>query len=170
LATTDFNLWDFAPKFVLVALMFIGASAGSTGGGIKVIRLLIVFKVMIAEIERVFRPGVVRPIKVGSVPVDAEMRQATLVYVLGIFGLAILGGMLLMLFEGGDRIDVVTAATASAATLNNIGPGLVQVGAVQNYGWFSAPSMVIMSLLMVLGRLEVYAVLVLFMPRFWRQA
>ncbi|MDX1682820.1 MAG: potassium transporter TrkG, partial [Phycisphaeraceae bacterium] len=166
--TVDFNQWPFLAKFVLVGLMFIGASAGSTGGGIKVIRILIAGKVMLAEIERVFRPNVVRPLKVGTATVDPELRTATLVYVLGIPVLFAIGAMALMLLEPSGSITFTTAATASAATLNNIGPGLAAVGAVENYGWFSSPSLIVMSVLMALGRLEVYAVAVLLLPRFWR--
>ena len=166
--TSDFNQWNFLAKAVLIGLMFVGASAGSTGGGIKVIRCLIAAKVMIAEIQRVFRPNVVRTIRVGRMTVDPEMRLGTLVYVLGIVVLCLIGAILLMLLEPDGSIDFTTAATASAATLNNIGPGLSLVGATENYGWFSPFSKLVMSLLMVLGRLEVYAILVLFVPRFWR--
>ncbi len=167
--TADFNQWGFLPKAVLIGLMFVGASAGSTGGGIKVIRCLIAAKVMLAEVERVFRPNVVRTLRVGRMPVDPELRLGTLVYVMGIPVLFLIGAVLLMLLEpAGSGIDFTTAATASAATLNNIGPGLGLVGAVENYGWFSAPGKIVMSVLMVLGRLEVYAIFVLFMPRFWR--
>ncbi len=166
--TADFDRWGFVAKSVLVGLMFVGASAGSTGGGIKVIRCLIAVKVMLAEVERVFRPNVVRTIKVGRVTVDPELRLATLVYVLGIPTLFMTGAVLLMLLEPTGQIDFTTAATASAATLNNIGPGLGLVGATENYDWFSAPSKMVLSILMVLGRLEVYAIFVLFLPRFWR--
>jgi len=167
-ATADFNRWSFVPKAVLVLLMFVGASAGSTGGGIKVIRILIAFKVMIAQIEQIFRPNVVRKTRIGRMSVDDDLRLGTIVYVLGIFVLWVAGTVALMLFEQHRPLDITSAATASAATLNNIGPGLGLVGAVENYGWFGTPSKVVMSLLMVLGRLEVYAVLVLFLPRFWR--
>lgn len=165
--TADFNeQWHFSAKAVLLALMFIGGCAGSTAGGIKVIRILIAFKVMIAEVERVFRPNVVRPIKVAKSSIDPEMRQATLVYVLGILFLFGVGTVGLMALEQ-DNIDFTTAATASAATLNNIGPGLGKVGPTGNYSSFSEPSMILMSILMALGRLEVYALLVLLRPRFW---
>jgi trk system potassium uptake protein TrkH len=96
------------------------------------------------------------------------LRQGVLVYVLAIIVLFLTGSLALMLLEGGENIDYVTAATASAATLNNIGPGLARVGAIQNFGWFSAPSKLVMCLLMVLGRLELYSILVLLVPRFWR--
>lgn len=167
-ATADFDQWPFIPKAVLLTLMFIGGCAGSTGGGIKVIRLLIAAKVIAMEIERVFRPNVVRAVHAGKAAIPAELRQETLVYILLVLGLFLLGAVAIHLIEGGGGHDFVTAATASAATLNNIGPGLEAVGAVRNYGFFSAPSLALMSVLMCLGRLEVYAIVVLFLPRFWR--
>ena len=155
--------------------MFVGASAGSTGGGIKVVRVVILFKTMVAELERIYRPNVVRAVRTGKWAVDQEMRLQTLTYFIAIALLFLLGTGLLMLFERGDGtaadppLDITTAATAVVATLNNIGPGLAKVGATQNYAFFSAPSKIVMSVLMALGRLEVYAILVLFLPRFWRQ-
>ena len=166
-ATADYDEWGFLPQAVLVTLMFIGASAGSTGGGIKVIRILVVARVLIAEIEKAFRPSVVRPIKVGKTAVSADMRQALLVYVLTILAIFALGSVVLMMFEPPGTINFTTAATASAATLNNIGPGLSMVGPTDNFAVFSDPSLVVLSLLMVLGRLEVYALLALVLPRFW---
>ena len=165
---TDFNAWGFVAKATLVALMFIGPCSGSTGGGIKVIRVLIAFKVMLAEIERVFRPNVVRSVNVGRTPVDSGLKLAVLVYVLSIVVLFLVGTVLLMVFESGSDCSFTTAAIASAATLNNIGPGLAGVGAIENYSWISAPGKVLLSILMALGRLEIYAVLVLFAPRFWK--
>ncbi len=165
---TDFDRWDVLPKAILFIGMFIGASAGSTGGGIKVIRLVIAIKVIVAELERVFRPNVVRPLKIGGTPVDTPMRIATMVYILTVLGLFAAGMLMLMLLEGGGRCDLSTAAAATAATLNNIGPGFGAVGATENYGWFSSPSKLVLIALMALGRLELYALLVLFTPRFWR--
>ena len=168
--TVDYENWDFTSKMWLIMIMFIGGSAGSTGGGIKVIRILILVKVLLAEIERVFRPNVVRTIKVGKAVIDSSMKLSTLVYTFNILILFVIGAVLIMMAEtqAGVKIDFITAATASAATLNNIGPGLHQVGATANYGWFSDLSLVIMSLLMALGRLEIYALLVLFSPHFWK--
>ncbi|UCG17466.1 MAG: TrkH family potassium uptake protein [Phycisphaerales bacterium] len=165
--TADFNQWPAAARTVLVLLMFVGASAGSTGGGIKIVRCLITAKVLWGEMERVFRPNVIRVVKIGDTPVDSDLRLATLCYVIIIALLFAGGGIALLVLEQGQDIDVVTAITASAATLNNIGPGLGLVGAVEHYGWFSKPSKLVLSLLMVLGRLEVYAIAVLFLPRFW---
>ncbi len=169
--TADFDQWPFAAKAVLVLLMFIGGSAGSTAGGLKVIRIWIAFKVMLSEIEHVFRPQVVRPVRVGNRIIDDELKLGTIAYVLGIVILFAAGSGAVMLFErylGGNSIDYTTAAAASLASLCNIGPGLGKVGAVKNYGWMTAESKLVLSLLMALGRLEVFAIIVLFNPRFWR--
>jgi trk system potassium uptake protein TrkH len=115
----------------------------------------------------VFRPNVVRVVRIGPVAVDPELRLSTLAYVLIVFLLFAGGSIALLLLEQGNGVSIVTALTASAATLNNIGPGLELVGATGNYAWFSQASKVVMSLLMVLGRLEVFAIAVLFVPRFW---
>ncbi len=165
--TADFDGWGFAAKATLLVLMFIGASAGSTGGGIKVVRIMIAVKVVLAELEHVYRRKVVRSLKIGKSTIDPELKLNTLVYVVSIAVLFGVGTMALMVFESHQDIDITTAATASAATLNNIGPGLGKVGASQNYGWFSKPSKVVMSMLMVLGRLEVFTIMALFTPRFW---
>jgi len=164
----DFDTWGFVAKATLLVLMFVGASAGSTGGGIKVTRVLIAFKVILAELEHVYRPKVVRTVKIGKTVVDPELRVNTLVYVVGIAVVFATGTVALMVLDAPQEIDITTAATASAATLNNIGPGLARVGATQNYAWFSDGSKVVMSILMVLGRLEMFTIIVLFTPRFWR--
>lgn len=164
--SADFDAWGFAAKSTLLVLMFIGGSAGSTGGGIKVMRILIAAKVMVAEIAQIYSPKVVRSVKVGRATVDPELRLDTLVYILGILVIFAVGTITLMAIEA-DGIDITTAATASAAMLNNIGPGLGGVGATRNYEWFSDLSKVIMSILMVVGRLEMFTIIVLFSPRFW---
>jgi len=165
--TADFNQWPAVCRTMLVLLMFVGASAGSTGGGVMIVRCMILSKVLWAEIERVFRPNVVRVVRIGPVAVDPELRLATLAYVLIVFLLFAAGGIALLLLEEGRGIDVVTALTASAATLNNIGPGLGLVGATGNYAWCSEAGKVVMRVFLVLGRLEVFAIAVLFVPRFW---
>ncbi len=166
--TADFDLWPFLPKFAMICLMFVGGSAGSTGGGMKVIRFMMAFKILWAELERVFQPNVVRPVRIGTAVIDTEMKLATMVYFVGIAVLTLLGMVLLMLLESGKDIDSITALTASIATLNNIGPGLAKVGATCNFGWFTSASKGVMIVLMALGRLEVMTIAVLFFPRFWR--
>ncbi len=166
--TADFDGWGPTAKAILVALMFVGGSAGSTGGGIKVIRVIIAAKVAAADLEQGFRPNVVRTLRVGGQAVDAEMKLSTLVYVMGIFACCAVGGLALLVIEQSNGIDPTTAFTAAAATLNNIGPGLGLAGATQNYAWFSDSSKVVMCLLMAVGRLELFAVAVLFSPAFWK--
>jgi trk system potassium uptake protein TrkH len=167
--TADYNSWPFPAQATIIALMYIGGCAGSTGGGIKVIRVLIAFKVILATVQRTFRPHVVRPIKVGSAAIDPDLRLDTVVYILGIILLSATGACLLMMFEAGqEKGDMLTCFTASITTLNNVGPGLNLVGARDNYAAFTPASKGFMSLLMLVGRIEVYAIFVLFVPQFWR--
>jgi trk system potassium uptake protein TrkH len=169
--TADFNTWPFVAKGVLLTLMFIGGCAGSTGGGIKVIRIWVALKVMLGELERAFRPHVVRPLKVGKHAVDSELKLATVAYVLGVLVLFAIGSGTLMLLESGNpNCTVTTAATASIATICTVGPGLAKVGAMENYAWFSDASKLFLCVLMAIGRLEIFAVLVLFVPKFWRSS
>jgi len=166
--TADYETWPWITQVTLIILMFVGASAGSTGGGIKIIRILIMFKVLAAELEHSFRPQVVRSVKIGASTVSSDLRLATLSYILIVILIYLIGSGLLLVFEPQSSMDLPTAFTASAATLFNIGPGLARVGATQNFEWFSPASKILMSLLMVIGRLEVFAIVVLFSPRFWR--
>lgn len=168
--TSDFNVWPFAAQAVLVLLMFIGGSAGSTAGGIKVIRIWVAFKVMLSELEHVFRPNVVRPVRIGRNVLDDDLKLGTITYVLGIILLFAVGSFMIMLFEQFNQqatCDYTTAATASLACLCTIGPGLAKVGAIENYGWMTDWSKMTLSMLMALGRLEVFAIIVLLTPRFW---
>ena len=126
---------------------------------------------MISEIERVFRPNVIRTVRVGGGKVDTDLKLLALSYTLGIVILFLAGSGAIMLIEQANpasTCDYTTAATASAASILTIGPGLGGVGAVENYGWFSAPTKYVLCLLMALGRLEVFAIIVLLTPRFWR--
>ncbi len=169
--TSDFDLWPVLAKAVLIGLMFVGGSSGSTAGGIKIIRVWVAFKVLWMQVEQVFRPHVVRPVRVGRASVEPELRLGAVAYLL-IIALLFAGGTItIMLLEhaGGEcECDLATAASACVATLCNVGPGMAQVGAVENYGWFTPPTKLLMCLLMALGRLEVFAIIVLFTRRFWR--
>lgn len=162
--TADFNQWPAATKLTLVLLMFVGACAGSTGGGLKVVRWLTLFRSARLQIERVYRPRAVRRARIGGAVIDPELLLANVtfigiaftIFVLGSFAMASMG------------LDVITAVTSVAATLNNIGPGLGAVGAVENYAFIPWPGKLLLSLCMVMGRLELYSILVLFVPSFWR--
>ncbi|TDJ57271.1 MAG: TrkH family potassium uptake protein [Planctomycetota bacterium] len=170
--TANFDTWPFAAKATLVLLMFVGGSAGSTAGGIKVIRIWIAFKVMLAEIEHVFRPNVVRPVRVGRTVLDDQLKLGTITYVLGIlllFAVGSLGVMILEQFNTDTTCDYATAAAASLSSLCTIGPGFAGVGPADNYGWMTPWTKMLLSLWMALGRLEVFALIVLLTPRFWRE-
>jgi len=173
--TADSNAWPSFSRWLLIVLMFIGGSAGSTGGGIKVIRIMLFVRVARLQVERMFRPHVVRPLKVGGKILDDDLRRSVSAYlglVLVIFFVATI--LLLVLHNeahvGQERqLDLETAFSAVAATLNNIGPGLNMVGATQNYVFFTPPAKLLLALLMILGRLEVMVILCLFVPGFWRR-
>ena len=168
--TSDYDLWPMLSRALLVGLMFIGGCAGSTAGGIKVIRFWIVLKVIYASLERSFRPNVVRPLRVGKVVVDEDQKLGAMTYCVFFLLIVSVGALVIGLLEHqpGEDLQFLTAATASLSTMGNIGPGFFKIGATQNYGWFSNPSLAFMSLLMMLGRLEIYAFAVLLLPRFWR--
>lgn len=140
---------------------------GVNGWGLKVIRWIILFKVAGRIIEKVYRPRSIRQLRMGGSVISEEIQQSTL----GIFllwMLAFAGGLGIALIEIGN-MDMVTAFTASVASLNNIGPGFSLVGATQNYAFFAPASKWLLSLLMLLGRLELYSILVLFAPHFWKR-
>ncbi len=163
-ANSDYSAWPGMALAVLVALMLAGGCAGSTAGGTKIIRMLIGWKVAMREVRLTFSPNSVVAIVVGDQVVPEESARAVvallLLWVLG-WG----GGALLL--SVGDT-DLVTAATASIATLSNIGPGLAGVGPTENFAFFADWQKLVMVFLMWLGRLEFFAVLALLVPRFWR--
>ncbi|MCD7817572.1 MAG: TrkH family potassium uptake protein [Lachnospiraceae bacterium] len=164
-ATTDFNLWPTFSKTILVILMFIGACAGSTGGGIKVQRILILVKSLRNELDVIVHPHHVRKMKIdGHVIENSVIRSVNIflaAYVL-IFGVS-------LLIVSIDNYDFTTNFTAIAATLNNIGPGLEIVGPTGNYSGFSGLSKLVMIFDMLAGRLEVFPLLILFSRSTWRK-
>ena len=165
--TSDFTIWASPAKLLLVVLMFVGGCAGSTAGGIKVIRVWIAVKVLTNEVERVFRPHLIRPVRIGGRALDDQVKSAAVVYIVGTLLLFVLGAFGVMLLEG-DRADLATALTASIACLCTIGPGLGAIGPLGNYGWMSDSTLALLSILMLMGRLEVLPVLVLIIPSYWR--
>lgn len=176
--TADFDLWHNFSRALLIVLMFIGGCAGSTGGGVKVIRLILVVKILGREIEHSFHPSVVRHIRLSGEAInDPDLPRNVLVYtslVALIFGVSWL--LLVSMesdstwLEAGQPPEnrLIDSASAVAATMNNIGPGLGIVGPTRNYAPFSAPAKLLFTFLMMLGRLELFAILVLVLPRFWR--
>ncbi|PKO61954.1 MAG: potassium transporter Trk [Betaproteobacteria bacterium HGW-Betaproteobacteria-18] len=164
-ASADYALW---PVFAPVWLMFLGAfvsCAGSTGGGIKMVRMVLLIKQSRRELVRAIHPRVVNPVTMGRATIPATVIAAVMAYML-IYGASTLGLTMLMLLSG---LDIVTAFSAVVATVNNIGPGLGLVGPASNFGVLNDFQTWICTVAMLLGRLELLAVMVLFVPQFWRK-
>lgn len=162
-ATVDFQTWPAFSKFVLLGLMFVGGSAGSTAGGIKVIRLLISLKLIKREISKIFHPNAFIPIKLGKKVVPNEVVARVNSFVALHLIVFVVGTLLISL----DNVDMITALSSVAATLNNIGPGLELVGPTSNYANFSQLSKIIFSFIMLLGRLELFTIVALLVPQNW---
>jgi len=195
--TADYDQWNEFARGILLLLMFVGGCAGSTGGGMKVIRHVLFYKILRLEIEKSHRPRVIRSLRIGGNSVDEpNLAHAIVVYFSIILSLFVFSWLLLITFEPndlwngqnkevtgqslrtiqqelgtGDRLDgkLLDSASAVAATLNNIGPGLGVVGPTQNYAGFSQGAKLLFVWLMMLGRVEVFSVLVLIFPSFWRR-
>ena len=212
--TADFDRWNNFGRGALLLLMFVGGCAGSTGGGMKVIRHVLFYKILRLEIERSHRPRIVRTIRVGDSCIDdPQFFNSIVVYFSMVLAIFVASWLLLITFEpastfgdasiDGDEVvaveideqrgvdmtlgepataadgtkrrrfipahKLIDSASAVAATLNNIGPGLGVVGATQNYAGFSQPAKLLFTWLMMLGRVEIFSVVVLFSPKFWRR-
>ena len=164
-ATTDFNLWPEISRSILVLLMFVGACAGSTGGGMKVSRLVILLKTVKKELSQFLHPGRVAKIRMDGKVVEHETIRSINVFMVAyllIFSLSVLA----LSFDG---TDMITNFTAVAATFNNIGPGLEQAGPATNFAMFSNVSKLVMTFDMLAGRLEIFPVLLLFVRDTWRK-
>ena len=163
-STVDFNLWSETCRTILVILMFIGACAGSTGGGIKVSRIVILIKTVNKELTSYIHPKSVKKIKFEGKPIEHEVVRAINVYFIT-FILIFAASVFALSFEGRD---LITNFTAVIATLNNIGPGLELVGPSQNFGFFSHFSKYVLMFNMLAGRLELFPLLILFHPAIWK--
>jgi trk system potassium uptake protein TrkH len=164
-ATTDFNLWPQASRTILVLLMFIGACAGSTGGGIKVSRFIILIKTIKKELHTLLHPRSVRKLKLDGHTLEHEVVRSTNVFLIAyvlVFALSIL----LISFDG---LDMVTNFTGVSAALNNIGPGLELVGPTQNFSIFSNGAKLVLTFDMLAGRLELFPMLLLFVRETWKK-
>jgi trk system potassium uptake protein TrkH len=164
-ATVDYAQWPvFAPVLMLFLCCF-ATCAGSTGGGIKMVRALILVKGARRELKRIVHPRAVVPVTLGGTPVDANVLQSVLAFML-IYGAVMTGATMLLLFTG---LDVVTAFTAVVACINNTGPGLGQVGPSGNFQGLTDFQTWVCSITMLLGRLELFSILVLVTSSFWRK-
>ena len=163
--TENFDAWPDVCRIVLVALMIIGGCAGSTAGGSKVVRIYIVFKHTVAQLRRTVRPKLIAPINLGRHAIPRETTEAVLGYfVLYTATIAILSVAMTTL-----GLDIVSGTTAAVSAINSIGPGLGTVGAAQNFAGVPDSGLYLLSFGMLLGRLEIYPLLVLFTWSFWRR-
>ena len=165
-ATADFTLWANSSQMILIILMFVGACAGSTGGGIKVSRIVLLIKTVAREFSSYIHPKSIRTVKMDGKPVEQGMLHSVCVY-LATFVLLFCGSVLLVALEGQD---LVTTTTAVIATINNIGPGLGQVGPAGNFAMFTGFSKWILIFDMLAGRLELFPLLILFHPALWKDS
>lgn len=164
-ATADYEEWPVVTQYLLVTLMFIGGCAGSTGGGMKVVRILLVVRHAFLQVSRLIHPREVRLLRLDHVPVSAEVMQSILGFValfVGIF----LHASLVMAALG---LDLVTASATVIACLANIGPCLGDIGPTENYAAVPMVGKLILAACMLIGRLELFTVLVLFFPSFWKK-
>lgn len=164
-STTDFDVWPQLSKTILVLLMFVGACAGSTGGGMKVSRFVIFFKSIHKELETMVHPRLVKKIKMDNHFLSQEVLRSTNVYLASYFILLFVSVLLISI----DNFSFTTNFTAVAATLNNIGPGLDMVGPTLNFSVFSVFSKIILMFDMLAGRLELFPLLILFLPSCWKK-
>jgi trk system potassium uptake protein TrkH len=164
-ATANYDLWPFPIQTLMVIIMFIGGMAGSTSGGIKVVRMQMIFRLVINKIETIFRPDTVRTCRLGTRIIDDQLAIRVFSFAMIVIGLTILGTFLLVW----DGIDPETAFTTMACMLNNAGMGFRIAGPLNSFAFLSDPGKLLSSLWMIAGRLEYFTLLVLFLPAFWKK-
>ncbi|NLB15412.1 MAG: TrkH family potassium uptake protein [Clostridiales bacterium] len=165
-ATTDFNKWPELSKTILVTLMFIGASAGSTGGGLKVSRIIILLKSSRRTLKKMIHPQSVKHVRLSRKTVDIGVVHGVNIYIVVYCIIYALSLLLISI----DDFDFTTNFTAVAATINNVGPGLGAVGPAGNFASYSFLSKLVLSADMLIGRLEIFPMLLLFSPGTWKRA
>jgi trk system potassium uptake protein TrkH len=164
-ATKDFNLWPMFSKSVLLTLMFFGACAGSTAGGIKSIRVLVLFKSLYYEIKHTIHPKSVQKIKVDGKSIDDDTLKSIMIFFFAYIAIIIFSVIVVSL----DNFDFMTSFSAVIATISNIGPGFEVVGPMGNFADFSVLSKIVLISNMILGRLEILPVIILFSPEVWKK-
>lgn len=162
-STANFDLWPELSKWVLVILMFIGSCAGSTSGGMKVSRIIIYFKTILKEIRYSIHPKQVSIITFEDKPITESMSKGAFAYISAFFIILFLGVLLISI----DNYDLVTNFTATLSSISNVGPGLSLVGPISNYSIFSGFSKLVLSFIMIIGRLELFPLLIIFSPKLY---
>ncbi|MGE9293221.1 TrkH family potassium uptake protein [Ruficoccus sp. ZRK36] len=166
-STADFQMWPNAVHTLLLAAMIVGGCSGSTGGGTKVVRVVVALKMARRQIEHAFRTRVVRPLTMNGRVLDKDDQDNVMNYIVLLTIVCVVSVPIVSLFQ--HRLSFEGAFSAMLACLFNVGPGFNEVGPTQNYSYFSEAAKLFLSLLMIMGRLELYAVLVLFAPSLWKR-
>lgn len=164
-SSTDFNTWPIFSKTIIMILMLFGACAGSTAGGIKNIRIVLLFKIARRELGKVLHPKSVHTVKIGGKAVDEGILTGVEMFFFMYMAILCLATLVISI----DCSDFETAASSVITTIGNVGPGLGMTGPMSNFSWYSDFSKLVFSLCMIIGRLEIYPVLLLFMPTFWKK-
>lgn len=164
-STVDFNFWPGFSKCILIMLMFIGACAGSTGGGIKVSRIMIYLKSVRKELQHLIHPQTIKVIKLERKPLDHDVLRSANIFLIAYIMIFTFSVLLVSL----DGFDATTTITSVVATFNNIGPGLGAVGPMGNFDCLSTLSKYVLMFDMLAGRLEIFPMLLLFTPSVWRR-
>jgi len=163
--TSDYELWPFFVQYLLLFLMFVGGCAGSTGGGIKNMRIMVLMKHVGAELKRLLHPKAIFTVRIGGRVLEREVISSVTAFFVMYIGLFSLAAMVMAALG----LDVLTAVASVAATIGNIGPGLGSVGPAENYAHIPVAGKWVLSFCMLLGRLEIYTVMMLFLPGTWRR-
>lgn len=164
--TADFNNWPTLSQFIIILLMFMGACAGSTGGGLKVGRVIILVKSGIRELQRAINPRRVKSIRLDGQVIEKSTSNAACVYFL-IYMLIMVISIFIVSFNG---FDITTTVTSVITCINNVGPGLSAVGPVENFSDFSVVSKIVLMADMLIGRLEIFPMIILFLPNTWKKS
>lgn len=164
-ATVDFNFWPTLSKVIIIMLMLVGAMAGSTGGGIKTVRIVIMFKAIKREINKIVHPKRINSVRIDGRTVEEETIHGVFLFI----GSYIIISLIAILIISLDNFDVLTTITSVITTMSNIGPGLELVGPAGNFSIFSPLSKLILSFCMLAGRLEIYPMIIMFSPSLWRK-
>jgi trk system potassium uptake protein TrkH len=164
-SNTNFDQWPAFNKIILFLLMFIGGSAGSTGGGIKCVRILLLLKMAYREFITMIHPHAVTSVKIAGKTVSQNILRSISVFVVCYLLLFIFGSLFMSLCG----LDFMTSISSTAASLGNIGPGMAGVGPYENYQFMPDFGKWTLILLMLLGRLEIFTILIIFIPEFWKK-
>ncbi len=163
--TADFTFWPILSQTVLICVMITGSCAGSTAGGLKISRVILLFKTSVQEFKRLLHPRAITIVRLEGAPVDNSLVRSTLVY-FTLYAFIIIISTVLLSFDG---FDLVTTVTSELTCFNNVGPGLGKVGPMGNFSEYSAFSKLVLTFNMLLGRLEIFPIIVFFSPGSWKK-